>query len=146
MFNPIRQNDDFGAGYFGASRGSRPHLGVDYIVNEGEVVYAPCNMDTFNVSYPYAFDVSDSYVLKGARFSTKINGVNFDGRLWYFTPDSNLFGTDVKQGQRIGVAQTLNHRYEGITDHLHFQLRTQQSIPDAILYNGWNYVNPDDWV
>jgi murein DD-endopeptidase MepM/ murein hydrolase activator NlpD len=146
MFNPIRQNDAWGDGYFGASRGNRPHLGVDYVVNEGEVVYAPCDMDSFNVSYPYSFDANDNYILTGARFNTKINGVNFDGRMWYFTPYSHLFGRDISKGTPIGVAQTLQHRYAGITDHLHFQLRTETETSDSINYKGWYYVDPDNWV
>jgi hypothetical protein len=146
MFNPIRQSDAWGDGYFGASRGNRPHLGVDYVVNEGEVVYAPCDMDSFNVSYPYSFDANDNYILTGARFNTKINGVNFDGRMWYFTPYSHLFGRDIPKGTPIGVAQTLQHRYAGITDHLHFQLRTETETSDSINYKGWYYVDPDNWV
>lgn len=146
MFNPIRQSDAWGDGYFGASRGDRPHLGVDYVVNEGEVVYAPCDMDSFNLSYPYSFGTNDTYILKGARFTTKINGVNFDGRLWYFTPYSHLFGRDILKGTPIGVAQTLQHRYAGITDHLHFQLRTETDLVDSIDYKGWYYVDPYNWV
>jgi len=146
MFNPIRQSDAWGDGYFGASRGDRPHLGVDYVVNEGEVIYAPCDMDSFNLSYPYSFGTNDTYILTGARFNTKIDGVNFDGRLWYFTPYSHLFGRDIPKGTPIGVAQTLQHRYAGITDHLHFQLRTETDLVDSINYKGWYYVDPYNWV
>jgi len=146
MFNPIRQSDAWGDGYFGASRGDRPHLGVDYVVNEGEVIYAPCDMDSFNLSYPYSFGTNDTYILTGARFNTKIDGVNFDGRLWYFTPYSHLFGRDIPKGTPIGVAQTLQHRYAGITDHLHFQLRTETETSDSINYKGWYYVDPYNWV
>lgn len=146
MFNPVRKNDAWGDGYFGASRGDRPHLGVDYVVNEGEVIYAPCDMDSFNLSYPYSFGTNDTYILTGARFNTKIDGINFDGRLWYFTPDSSLFGRDIPKGYPIGTAQTLQHRYPGITDHLHFQLRTETETSDAIKYDGWYYVDPENWV
>lgn len=146
MFNPIRQSDAWGDGYFGASRGDRPHLGVDYIVNEGETVYAPCDMDSFNVSWPYVWKPGDTYTLTGCAFTTEINGINFDGRLWYFTPDSSLFGRDIPKGYPIGTAQTLQHRYPGITDHLHFQLRTETDIVDSIDYKGWYYVDPYNWV
>lgn len=148
MFNPIRQSDDWGAGFFGASRGSRPHLGVDYVVSEGEVVYSPTDMKITRISYPYAtLKEGQSDRLTGIAFSSKIAGVNYDGRIWYFVPDSALIGTDVVKGQRIGLAQSLEDRYdERMTNHIHVQYRTTTPIEEAIYYNGWYYVSPEDLI
>lgn len=139
MFNPIRGNDDFGSGHFGASRGNRPHLGIDYVTTEGEPIYAPFDMEVTRVSLPY-FDTSD---YKGIAFSTQIAGVNYDGRWWYFVPNSDIIGHSVSKGQLLGYAQSLQGRYQGITDHTHLQLRSTTELQDSIYYNGWYYVNPE---
>lgn len=136
----LRQNDDFGSGGFGASRGGRPHLGADYIVSEGETIYAPFDMEVKRVSYPYEGDLS----LKGIALYTKVDGVHYDGRIFYFTPDANIIGRTITKGTRIGVAQTLQKKYPGITDHIHVQLRTTKEVPDSINYNGWYYINPEN--
>ena len=141
MFNPIRGTDAWGSGHFGASRGSRPHLGIDIITVPNEPIYAPVDMYIERVSYPYI----DSTSLKGIAFNTQVNGVNYDGRLWYFVPDASLIGRDVNKGQFIGYAQGLQERYSAITDHVHLQLRTKSSVDnsmDSIEYNGWTYINP----
>ena len=39
----LRNEDSTGNGWFGASRGSRKHKGTDYIVFEGEEIFACCS-------------------------------------------------------------------------------------------------------
>jgi hypothetical protein len=142
MFNPIRNSDVWGSGSFGASRGNRPHLGIDITTIEGEPIYAPFPMEVTRVSYPY----SDTTGLTGVAFRTEIGGVDYDGRWWYFVPDSAIIGNSVNKGQFLGVAQSLQSRYPNITDHTHLQLRTTTELPGAIELNGWYYVNPSQFI
>lgn len=129
--------DKFGAGYLGAPRGSRPHLGVDYITQPGQPVYAPCDMYVERLSYPYVGDTS----LRGIAFNAQINGVNGSGRMWYFEPDSSVIGNEVAEGQLLGYASSLQEKYPGITNHVHLQFATSEKIPglNHIVYNGKFY-------
>ena len=147
VFNPSRNTDDWGSGSFGASRdgGTRPHLGTDYTVTEGEVVYAPFDMEIYSGSYPYAGNLS----FKGVKFNTKINGVDYNGRIWYFVPYTGIVGSMVSKGDPVGVAQSLQSKYPGITDHIHVHLSTAVDVSNqfnTMLYEGRYYINPSDVV
>ena len=147
VFNPSRGVDAWGSGEFGASRdgGTRPHLGVDYVVSEGDTIYAPFDMEIYSTSRPY----SDSTTFTGIKYNTQVNGVDFNGRMWYFIPYPNIIGSVVTKGEPIGVAQSLQPRYPGITDHIHLQLATATNVSSSfstILYKGLYYINPDDVV
>jgi len=134
----IRGNDKWGSGAFGASRGSRPHLGVDLVVEPGEYVYAPFDMKIERVSYPY----SNSHYM-GLAFSTNNSGHLYDGRIWYFNPLPSVIGTNVVKGEVIGVAQDLTNKYPGITNHVHLQLQgSNLNGHDYIVYKNKIYLDP----
>ena len=61
---PIRENDKFGSGYFGASRdgGKRQHKGVDYAVYPGSLVYAHVGGTVTKLGFPYGDDLGFRYV------------------------------------------------------------------------------------
>jgi hypothetical protein len=147
MFNPSRGVDAWGSGEFGASRdgGTRPHLGVDYVVSEGDTIYAPFDMEIYDTSQPYR----NNTFFTGIKYDTKVNGVDFNGRMWYFIPYPDIIGSVVTKGQPIGVAQSLQSKYPGITDHIHLQLAAATNVSSSwstILYKGLYYINPDDVV
>lgn len=145
MFNPLRGADAWGNGYFGASRGNRPHLGADYVIEEGETVFAPFEMFIDRVSRPYIDDKN----LTGIKFTSTINDITYDGRMWYFVPNTSNIGVFVSKGQALGIGQNLKDRYDSITNHVHLQLRTREDVPSSIeqiKYNGWTYVNPEYFV
>jgi hypothetical protein len=145
VFNPIRGKDVHGSGHFGASRGNRPHLGIDIITQDGAGIYAPFEMYVDRKSNPYFDDTH----LTGIKFTTALDNITYDGRMWYFSPDSNIVGRFVDKGEFIGIAQDLVKKYDGITNHIHFQLRTRDSVPqeiEQIDYNGWTYINPSYYV
>ena len=147
MFNPSRSNDAWGSGAFGASRdgGTRPHLGTDFVINEGDTVYAPFEMEVYSISYPYKLNTS----FKGIKFRTEINGVDYDGRIWYVVPNPGVIGSSLSKGDAIGVAQSLQSKYPGITDHVHVHLSTTVDVSNqfnTMLYQGRYYINPNDVV
>jgi len=138
----VRGVDDWGSGGFGASRGNRPHLGLDLVVLPGEPVYAPIDMQITRISNPYT-----NSVYTGIAFRSATDSTIFDGRLWYFTPEPGLVGSSVRKGEVIGMAQDLGLKYPGITNHVHFQLAS--SLPDssdAILYKSFYYNNPINYI
>jgi hypothetical protein len=138
----IRGVDKWGSGAFGASRGSRPHLGVDLVVQPGEYVYAPFDMKIERVSYPYT---NSPYM--GVAFVHNRGGNSYDGRAWYFNPLPSVIGRNVSQGEVIGVAQDLTNKYPGITNHVHLQLQgSNLEGLDYIIYKNKIYLDPTTLV
>jgi len=109
------RNDSEGSGEYGSRRGERRHNGVDYICVEGQDIVAPFDMYISRISNPKR----DS-LMSGIKWETEKSY----GKLFYFLPDKNLIGKDVKEGDVIGTAQDVSRHY-GLKDmipHLHFQV------------------------
>lgn len=111
---PIRLRDSWGAGYYGASRGSRTHNGVDFVYKAGETVTSLAAGQVTKVGYPYGDDLSYRYVE-----ITDRNG--FRCRHFYVSPDVDV-GLGVSVGTGIGRIQDTGKRYPDITCHLHFEV------------------------
>lgn len=123
----------WGSGELGASRGNRPHLGVDVITSLDKDVYAPFDFYCTGISYPYAG--SDLVGVKGKTES------GFEVRIWYFVPLQDILGTWVRKGQLIGYGDTLQNKYPGITDHLHIQLSKNGEFSEGLVWNGRTYFD-----
>lgn len=138
----IRTHDQWGSGGWLASRGNRPHLGIDLVVMPGEEVRAPFDLTIQRIAFPYDGDLN----YKGIKFSTILNGENYTGRLFYFTPytTSGFY----KKGEAVGIAQDLTTRYPNITNHVHLDIRNVNSydIDNEYLYQGVYYTNPQIYI
>ena len=106
--------DKFGCGHYGASRGTRKHIGLDIKGSQGDCVYAPIDGKVTKLGYAYSDDLSFRYV--------EITGDRYKVRVFYTLPTVRLV-EDICEGEIIGTVQTLNNRYEGITDHVHVEVR-----------------------
>lgn len=112
---PVRQPDKYGEGHWQASRGRRKHNGIDYVVKGGDRVYSPCEGRVTKHGYPYADDLTYQYV--------QITDANGDHhRLFYVYPLGRV-GRWLLKGEFCGYAQSLQHRYPGITDHVHYEIK-----------------------
>jgi murein DD-endopeptidase MepM/ murein hydrolase activator NlpD len=121
----VRGHDDFGYGEFGASRdgGSRAHEGVDYIADAGQKVFAPISGFVTKIGFAYA---GDSH-----RFVEITNpALKFEARVFYVDPTVQV-GDVVRLGAPIGKMDTLQHRYAGITDHVHLEMMDRGRRMDA---------------
>lgn len=112
---PMRKPDRHGAGHFGAPRGSRTHNGVDFACAPGSTVLACECGDVTKLGYPYADDLSYRYVE-----ITDAMGLRW--RYFYVQP-SVKEGQQIMQGDAIGESQALGPRYEGITEHVHLEIK-----------------------
>ena len=113
--------DVFGCGHFGASRGTRKHIGLDLKATKGDCVYSPIKGKVTKLGYAYSDDLSFRYV--------EIKGDSYLVRVFYIHPSVRL-GEDVTEKTLIGVAQTLGERYKGITDHVHVEVRRGVKLLD----------------
>lgn len=130
---PVRGTDAWGSGAFGAPRGGRPHYGVDYVCEPGQVVVAPCTSVVVRVRRPYADDLSWSGILLRVPDLAEVT-------LYYLQPTA-ASGTSVTAGQAIGVAQDITRRYTDpargpITPHVHAEVRL---LPGVLWRPGWQH-------
>lgn len=134
MFLPlIRARDKWGAGYYGASRGSDTHKGQDFCSNLGETrellpgdgVRAMCSGYVSKIGYPYAGNFDLRYVE-----ITDRNGYRV--RHFYVDPSVEL-NDDVEQGEMIGALQWID-KYPGMTPHTHVEVWKGTKHFDPLVY------------
>ncbi len=113
----LRGVDGFGSGAFLASRdeGARLHRGADFVAAAGQRVNAPMSGYVTKIGYPYGDDLSLRYVELTNR------AIGYVVRIFYVQPGVTL-GQALRQGDMIGVSQSLQRRYPAITDHVHVEL------------------------
>lgn len=109
-----RGSDGFGAGHFGAPRGSRTHKGVDLLASSGEAIESPVTGTVTKLGYSYGDDLSYRYV--------QITAGGYDFRVFYVDPSVRV-GQEVIADTVIGLAQDLGRRYPGIPNHVHFEIK-----------------------
>lgn len=120
-----RTLDKWGAGRFGAPRGARKHNGQDYVIPPECQVLSTIDGVVKKHGQPY----------KGPEYKyIQIDDKDgYEHRFFYVEPVLNP-GSEVKIGQVIGYSQDLNARYEGITPHVHYEIR-----------KGGEYFNPEEF-
>lgn len=125
----VIRDDSSGDGHFGTQRSRTNngittyylHEGVDFVVSEGDTVFAPEAGVLVNMRYPY-------------RGTNRWKGFYFIGdsglkyTVYYATPDRELIGKRVKAFQPIAKAQDISKRYphKVMTPHIHVEMRTPE--------------------
>lgn len=120
---PTRGRDAQGAGYFGASRGTRKHNGVDFVATPSEPVRAFEGGKVTKLGYPYSHDLSFRYV--------QVTKGDHHCRYFYVEPTVEV-GDEVSEGDMLGTCQELP--YAGITQHYHFEVKHRGAYLDPIKY------------
>jgi hypothetical protein len=117
--NIFRGCDPKGCGDFGASRGSRKHIGLDIKAVPGEVTRFP---------FPYGTDLSFTGIeIVNDQFLVKI----------FYMKANVLANSNVKQGQVIGNAQDIAKKHGGgMINHIHVEVYDKQGrlIDPEILF------------
>ena len=121
---PTRQQDSFGSGAYLAPRSSSDRKGQKYSYEHNGVdksCYPLTEIESdiqgvvTKLGYPYGDDLSFRYV----QITDK---AGFKHRYFYVEPHV-VVGQPVSEGEIIGVTQKLNDRYEGITEHCHYEIK-----------------------
>jgi len=124
---PVRGFDAHGSGAFGAPRGNNTHRGVDLACYKGTRIKAECAGRVTKIGYPY--DPADPK--KGhLRYVQVTDSAGLDHRYFYISP-LVIVGDPINFGDVIGVSQGLLRIYPGITDHIHYEIKS-----------GNNYLDP----
>lgn len=115
--NQRLRSDAFGSGSFGASRGHRPHNGIDISTTPGEEIFAPLAMYVERTS-----KANSSTKTSGVRFVPRNLSDGTHGYIWYFKPYENVIGKWVEEGTPLGVAQNIADEYgSGMQNHVHIE-------------------------
>ncbi|XP_067312644.1 leukocyte cell-derived chemotaxin-2-like [Pseudorasbora parva] len=103
----------YGCGNYGASRGSRKHMGLDIVCADGDTVYAPFDVKLNGKAAPYKKNnaINDGINLSG-------EGLCF--KLFYVKPDR--YSGTLKKGAKLGTLLPMQSVYPGITSHVHVQM------------------------
>ncbi len=118
-----REPDAYGAGYFGAPRGSRTHNGVDYACAPGSVILSPVDGVVSKLGYPYSDDLSFKYVEVTTEDDMRV-------RLFYVEPSVTTGDQVYAATSVLGSSQKLGDRYgkddrhaSAITEHVHIEVK-----------------------
>lgn len=134
----VRGSDRYGAGHYNAPRTShkngkiiqRKHKGVDFEGKHGQIVIAVCSGIIYRIGYPYADNLGYRYI--GIKTPE-----GYTVRQMYVKPDGlHDVGTEVTVGDNIGILQSLEPRYPGITNHCHVDIKDADG----------NWVNPEGLI
>ncbi|XP_045432620.1 leukocyte cell-derived chemotaxin-2 [Pipistrellus kuhlii] len=110
--NGIRTRDGYGQGHYGASRGSRPHQGVDVLCSDGSTVYAPFSGRIVRQAKPYRKNnaINDGVQISGGGFCVK---------MFYIKPIR--YSGNINKGDELGILLPMQRVYPGIQSHLHIE-------------------------
>lgn len=135
----IRGRDNHGAGYYGASRGSRDHVGIDIVIASGDEVKAFQGGTVTKLGYPYAsgFGGADSGGFKYRYVEVHTDDKQFC-RYFYVSPCVHI-GQKIHAGEIIGISQPIADRYPGMTPHCHFEVFGKDGSKRV-------YVDPVKWL
>lgn len=127
----VRGRDKHGSGHYGASRGHRNHKGVDFVCVGGTIIRSPVDgvvtrckgvvySDPAKADWHYV-EVTDKDKMKNRFFYVKGLGIEL--------------GLKIKKGDVIGVAQGIEVLYDGITPHIHYEVRMAKNMYfDPLVY------------
>ncbi len=135
----IRGQDAHGSGAYLASRGvdkngrPRKHMGIDFVTLSGEMINSYCRGRVSKIGYPYN---PNRHPNKGhLRYVEVTDEKAIKVRVFYIDPLVAV-GDIIECDTVIGVSQDLTEIYEGITQHLHFEVKKGKNFKNPLTYLG----------
>ncbi len=126
---PLRGNDPHGSGHWGAPRGKRNHMGIDFAAPPGGLLISRVSGYVSKLGYPYADDLTYRYV-------QVTDDMKRDHRFFYVEPVVELGDQVIATVTELGTVQDVSKRYpvpRGMKPHVHYGIR----MPDG------TYINPE---
>ena len=113
--------DSKGCGYYGAPRGNRTHMGIDFVTVPGEPILATVSGKV--TALPYA---ASDLVHRGVEI---VSG-NQEHQIFYLKPIVKV-GQNVVKGQIIGYADDIRIKYgSSMTNHIHHEVKENGKFID----------------
>ena len=135
----VRGSDCQGSGWFHAPRGKhRRHNGIDLVCDGGTLIRA-CNSGTVTKADGCIYADPKK---RDWRYIEITDGFGNKVRYFYVVPvdlpDCKRveLGLRINRGDVIGVAQGIESLYEGITPHIHFEVKNSHN----------NIINPSQYL
>lgn len=127
---PERGTDKWGRGDYMAPRGFRKHKGVDFACYPGSEIISLTVGHVSKLGYPYAPSDDKKGDLRYVEVTDR------QGRMarYFYVDPRVVMGQPIKQGDVLGVSQTLQNIYPGITDHVHFEVKTANGYANPLEY------------
>ena len=123
---PPRTVDNWGQGCYGAPRGSRKHKGEDFACVPGSEICAEKYGRVTKIGYPY--DDDEDHDGKPDFTYIEIEDPTGNKCRYFYVKPSVLVGDMVQSGQVIGTSQALGGKYEGITEHIHIEVKDKDGV------------------
>ena len=133
-----RKCDQQGCGHYGASRGSRKHVGIDLCkpasssLEDKTPVIVGFSGTVSKIGYAYS-DRPHRYV--------EIKLTDFYCRVFYIEPCVSV-GDKVSHETIIGYSMPLGGYYEGITEHVHVEFFELKEPSKGVTKSNRLYVDP----
>lgn len=131
-FLELRNLDPTGNGWYGASRGSREHLGLDVVTFPGEEIFACMGGKVSKLGWMYhGYTAGMRYI----EITNKVGNHEYRLRQCYVAPKIKK-GVIIEANQFIGVAENVSdyHFSKGdkhrMKNHIHLQLWKNGLITD----------------
>lgn len=126
---PLRGTDPAGSGHWGAPRGKRIHMGIDFAAPPGGLFISPVSGHVSKLGYPYADDLTYRYV-------QVTDAQGRDHRFFYLAPELRLGAKVIATVDVLGKVQDVSKRYpvpKGMKPHVHYGVRLEDG----------SYINPE---
>jgi murein DD-endopeptidase MepM/ murein hydrolase activator NlpD len=129
----IRGSDSQGSGHYLASRGNRKHMGIDFITCPEDLISSYCSGIVTKIGYPYN---PNKHPHKAhLRYVEVTDSNQLKVRVFYIQPLVAV-GDIIELDTVIGTSQDLTQIYEGITQHLHFEVKKGKHFENPMNYLG----------
>jgi len=124
------RHDAAGSGEYGAPRGKRTHVGVDYHCQPGMEVLSPVRGKFTKYGYCYGDDLQWRYV--------QITDEGGNHHRLFYTEEILPMGALVEKGQPVALAQDISKRYpgRGMLPHVHYEIMNCKG----------EHINPENFV
>jgi hypothetical protein len=120
--------DAYGAGHFGAPRGTRKHRGIDFLCNPDDVI--ACPIDGIFTKKGRCYKEDPRYVYAEIEAEDKSrHRVFYCDAGDFISPKEAVF-----PWMPLGKAQDLTIKYKGIPTHVHYEIIVKGA-----------HVNPDEY-
>ncbi len=127
---PVRGTDRWGSGHYGASRGDHKHRGIDFACYPESEVLSIAEGYVSKLGFPYN---PDDEKKGGFRYVEVTDRLGYRLRYFYVDP-LVVMGQSISRGQILGVSQSLQNPYPGITDHVHFEVKNISGYTSPVEY------------